>query len=209
MIDEHRRLGGLAVAVVMHHRVPMAARGSAEAVIDAALALAEEIGWPAVTARAIGERLGCGPAGVLAHFRDLDAIADAWFGRALAAAIAMPRQPDAAFPERLAAVIWRWLDALAPHRAVSLAMLRLKLHPSHPHHWAPLAFNLSRLVQWMLDAAGTSSRGRRRQAEEIAVSALVLAALWHWRRGDDAATHRFVAARLRAMQRRFDRLWRP
>jgi AcrR family transcriptional regulator len=192
---------------VQHHVKAMPRQASAEAVLDAALALAEEVGWGAVTARAIGERLRGGPDLVRAHYRDLDAIADAWFARALDVALAAPQKRGAKFPERLGAVINAWLDALAPHRKVSLEMIRLKLYPSHPHHWVPLIFNLSRLVQWMLDAAGSTSRGRRRQAEEIAVSALIFATLRSWQRGDDAATRRFVAARLESMQRRFDRVW--
>jgi hypothetical protein len=121
--------------------------------------------------------------------------------------VATPVKRDASFPERVGAVIGRWLDALAPHRKVSVAMIRHKLYPSHPHHWVPLVFHLSRLVQWMLDAAGNTSRGRRRQAEEIAVTVLVLATLRRWQRGDDAGVRRFVAARLESMQRRFDRIW--
>jgi len=137
--------------------------------------------------------------------RDLDAVADAWFARALDAAMAV-RPRDAAFPDRLSRVIGAWLDTLAPHRAASLAMLRRKLYPSHPHHWVPLAFNLSRLVQWWLDAAACPSRGRRRQLEEIAVSALALSTLAEWRRGGDAATHRRVVGRLRRLERGLDRV---
>jgi AcrR family transcriptional regulator len=185
----------------------MPRRVSAEAVLDAALGLAEEVGWPAVTARAVASRLGGGPELVFSHFRDLDAIADAWFARALEAALAHRVDRRADFAGRLAQVIGAWLDALAPHRAVTLAMIQRKLYPSHPHHWVPLVFNLSRLVQWLLDAAGSTARGRRRQAEEMVVTALVLAALRQWRRGDDAATHRVVATRLQAMERRFDRIW--
>lgn len=180
---------------------------TADAVLDAALALADEVGWPQVTARAVGARLGGGPELVLAHYGDLDAIADAWFRRALTAAVAEPPDPALPFAERLARVFGRWLGALAPHRQTSLAMIRGKLYPSHPHHWVPLVFSLSRLVQWMLDAAACPATGRRRQATEIAVSALVPVALWRWRSGDDAATDRFITERLEAMERRLDRVW--
>ena len=185
----------------------MAPSPSRYEILDAALALADEVGWRLVTAQAIGARLGGGPDLVLAHFRDLDDVADAWFQRALGAALAGPVDAVAPFDQRLASVMGRWLDALAPHREASLEMLRAKLYPSHPHHWVPLIFNLSRLVQWMLDAAHCRAEGRRRQATEVAVSGLVLAALWNWRRGDDAATKRYVAERLERMERRLDRLW--
>src|SRR5262245_21504155 len=108
---------------------------SADAIVDAALALAEMDGWRSVTARAVGARLGGGPELVLAQFRDMDAVADAWFARALAAATASRVDPAAPFPDRLAEVLRAWLAALAPHRRVSLDMIRAKLYPSHPHHW--------------------------------------------------------------------------
>lgn len=179
----------------------------ADAVLDAALVLADEFGWANVTARAVGERLGGGPELVMAHYADLDALADAWFRRALRAAIGDAPGGERVFAERLAHVFGRWLAALAPHRETSLAMIRGKIYPAHPHHWVPLIFNLSRLVQWMLDAAGCEATGRRRQATEIAVSALVPLALRRWRSGDDAATERFVAERLAAMECRLDRIW--
>ncbi|MSP48563.1 MAG: hypothetical protein EXQ95_04475 [Alphaproteobacteria bacterium] len=185
----------------------MTAASTSDDVLDAALALADEIGWSHVTARSIGARLGGGPELVLTHYRDLDAVADAWFARALAAAMAGPVDDALPFDERLSHVFCGWLDALAPHRRASLAMLRTKLYPSHPHHWGPLIFNLSRLVQWMLDAARCPATGRRRQATEVAVSALVPAALWQWRRGDDEAARRFVAGRLQALERRLGRIW--
>ncbi len=180
---------------------------TADDVLDAALALADDVGWRQVTARAIGSRLGGGPDLVLVHYRDLDEVADAWFRRALAAAAATPVDEALPFDERLARVFGRWLDALAPHRQASLAMLQAKLYASHPHHWIPLVFSLSRLVQWMLDVAGCRAGGRRRQATEVAVSALVPVALWRWRRGDDGAVKALVADRLRAMERRLDRIW--
>src|SRR5262245_48565157 len=180
---------------------------SAADVLDAALALADEIGWRNVTARAMGARLGGGPDLVQAHYRDLDAVADAWFSRTLSQALAEPGDTALPFDERLARVFGRWLDALAPHRDASLAMIQAKLYPSHPHHWMPLVFNLSRLVQWMLDAAACQATGRRRQATEVAVSALVPAVLWRWRRGDDQAVKDFVGDRLRQMERRLDRIW--
>lgn len=179
----------------------------ADAVLDAALVLADEVGWARVTARAVGERLGGGPELVMAHHADLDGLADAWFRRALLAALEKTPVEGQAFAARLARVLSRWLAALAPHREVSLAMIRGKLYPAHPHQWVPLIFNLSRLVQWLLDAAGCEAIGRRRQATEIAVSALVPIVLRRWRSGDDAATDRFVVERLAAMERRFDRIW--
>ncbi len=185
----------------------MAQVSTADDVLDAALALADEIGWRNVTAHAIGARLGGGPGLVIAHYDDLDEIADAWFQRALADTLSHLPDPALPFADRLAHVFGRWLDALAPHRQASLDMIRGKLVPSHPHHWVPLAFSLSRLVHWMLDTAACEATGRRRQATEVMVSALVPAALWRWKRGDDQAVKDYVGDRLRQMERRLDRVF--
>ena len=185
----------------------MAQVSTPDDVLDAALALADEIGWRNVTAHAIGARLGGGPGLVIAHYNDLDEIADAWFQRALADALSHLPDPALPFPERLAHVFGRWLDALSPHRQASLDMIQGKLTPSHPHHWVPLAFSLSRLVHWMLDTAACEATGRRRQATEVMVSALVPAALLRWKRGDDQAVKDYVTDKLQRMERRLDRLW--
>ena len=185
----------------------MTSATTADDILDAALSLADEIGWRNVTARSIGARLGGGPGLVVAHYPDLDAIADDWFRRALSEAVAVPPDPTLPVDRRLAHVFGRWLDALGTHRQASIDMIRVKLHPSHPHHWVPLVFSLSRLVHWMLDAAGCEATGRRRQATEIMVSALVPATLRRWRRGDDQGTKDYVEDRLARMERRLDRVF--
>jgi AcrR family transcriptional regulator len=60
-----------------------------------ALALAEEnAGWYDLRLHRVARRLGVPLAAVLAHFRDTDAIADAWFARALHA---MLHEPEPGF----------------------------------------------------------------------------------------------------------------
>jgi hypothetical protein len=61
-------------------------------------------------------------------------------------------------------VMMRWFDATAAHRRVTGEMIRAKLYTSHPHHWVPMIFSLSRLVHDLLDAARVEGRGRVRQA---------------------------------------------
>src|SRR5512147_760487 len=51
-------------------------------IVDAAIALAEEVGWENVRLRIVAERLGVSLTEISSHFRDLDAVADAWFARA-------------------------------------------------------------------------------------------------------------------------------
>jgi hypothetical protein len=93
-------------------------------------------------------------------------------------------------PERLHAAMMAWFDALAPHHAVTVQMLDAKLYPSHPHHWVPMIFDLSRLVHDFLDVARIASTGRRRQLAEVGLSAIFLASLRDWRRDPEAVRER-------------------
>jgi len=172
-------------------------------VADAALALAAERGWYAVSMRRLAERLGVDLAALAARYRDPDAIADLVFARARAAMLC-ESDPDLPPRHRVERALWRWFDALAPDRKAAVAMLRAKLHPPHVHTWAPLPFHLSRLIWWLREAALLDASGRRRQAEEIALSALFLAALASWA-GDASAgqslSRRRVARLLDAAER--------
>jgi len=79
------------------------------------------------------------------------------------------------------------------------SMLGAKLHPSHPHHWVPLAFDLSRLMHWALEAARLDARGLARQAEEVGLTLVFLRALTLWLRDDSpdqARTRGFLARNL-------------
>jgi hypothetical protein len=80
-------------------------------------------------------------------------------------------------------------------------MIAAKLQPSHPHHWVPLIFNLSRTIHWLRDAAGLDAAGRRRQIEEIGLSALFLATLAVWARDGTADQERTRAFLDRALAR--------
>ena len=170
-------------------------------IVDAAIAMAEDEGWDNVRLRRVASALDITLADLGRHFRDQDAIADAWFTRARSAMLA-PLEPEfAGLParERLKILIWRWFDALAPHREVTVQMLRTKMWPYHPHHYVPMIFNLSRTIQWLRDAAGLDAGGRRRQLEEIGLTGLFLATLAVWSRDDTVGqerTRRFLDRRL-------------
>jgi AcrR family transcriptional regulator len=171
------------------------------------MAAAEAEGWDAVRLRRVAETLGCPLAALHGRFRDLDAVADAWFA---GAGHAMVAPVDADFfdrptPERLHFLIMRWFDALAPHRRVTAAMLRGKLYPGHPHHWAPMIFNLSRTIHWLRDAAGLDATGRRRQIEEIGLTGVFLATLAAWCR-DRSDGQEKTRRRLEQALERSDRL---
>jgi AcrR family transcriptional regulator len=180
-------------------------------ILDAALELAGERGWAEVRLHQIAGRAGLSLAEVSREYRDQDAVANAWFGRALMALVAVPPEDiaDRRPPERLHAVMMRWFDALAPQRETTAQMLQAKLYFSHPHHWVPLIFDLSRLVHWFLDAAGIASTGRARQLAEVGLTAIFLATLRIWLRDhstDSDRTRRYLRRRLAAADRWLNRL---
>ncbi|MCX8100600.1 MAG: TetR/AcrR family transcriptional regulator [Geminicoccaceae bacterium] len=148
-------------------------------ILEVALALAEEVGFEQLRLSEVAQRAHVAPAEVAALFPDTNAIADAWFARALAAVWETPADqladPDPAV--RLERVMLRWLEALAPHRVLTGTMIRAKLWPSHPHHWVPMIFALSRLVHAFLDVARVPGRGAERAVQEIGGTLLTLETL--------------------------------
>jgi len=178
-------------------------------IVDAALALAGEVGWEQVRLSAIADRTRVPLAEIGRRFRDVDAVANAWFMRARTAMLALPAEELAgrAADERIALAFEAWLDALAPQRGVAAEILRHKLYPSHPHHWVPLVFDLSRLVHDVLDVARVPGSGRLRQAQEIGLTAITVLTLSHWLRDDSPGQER-SRRRLRARLTRAGRLAR-
>jgi AcrR family transcriptional regulator len=180
-------------------------------IIDAALALAEADtggGWYDLRLHLVAQRLGVPLEAVLERFRDADAIADAWFARALRAMVRdEPGRDIAAMPPsaRVHTVLMRWFNAQAAHRRVVGTMVRAKLHASHPHDWAPMVFSLSRLIHWALDAARLDARGLPRQAEEVGLTLVFLRALRLWL-GDASPAQRRTRAFLRRNLGWLDRL---
>ena len=177
---------------------------SRDAMLEAAMALSRESGWEALRLRQVAARLGVPLAVFRRTYRDQDALADAWFRRVEVAMLGPYPDGFADLPpaERATQAMERWFVVASTERRTTLDMLKTKLYPSHLHHWVPLVFNLSRLIQWLREAARLDAGGRQRQIEEIGLTALFLAALFVWR-GDasvDAARTRHVirsgAARL-------------
>tara|TARA_R110001592_G_scaffold203685_6_gene453560 strand:+ start:1433 stop:2062 length:630 start_codon:yes stop_codon:yes gene_type:complete len=174
---------------------------SADMILDRALALAGDAGWDRFSLSALAADLGLSPADLADHFRDKDALANAWFTRARAAMLAAPPRGFARqlVRDRLNILLLRWFDALSPHHRVTAQMLKGKLWPFHPHHYVPMVFDLSRLIQWLRDAAGMTAGGRQRQMEEIGLTLLFLAVLRRWCRDGSpgqAETRAYLARRL-------------
>ncbi|MGI9388004.1 MAG: TetR/AcrR family transcriptional regulator [Methyloligellaceae bacterium] len=181
-------------------------------IVDVTVVLAEEVGWDSVRLREVAARLGISLSELQSLHRDLDAVADAWFARAWQAMLAPEPENFTAMPAdaRLHLMVMRWFDAMAPHREVTCQMLTGKLHPSHPHHWVPMIFNLSRTIHWLRDAAILDAGGRRRQIEEIGLTVLFLATLSVWQRDrtpDQERTRTFLRRRLAEADRVMVRFW--
>ena len=173
----------------------------ASRILNATLARADRIGWGNVYLADVARDLRLPLPEVHRHYRDLDAVANAHFARALAALLAESnRVRDRPVPERVEILLGAWFASLRPHAKTSAAMLVGKLYPFHPHHWVPLVFSLSRLIQWLRDAAHLRAGLPRRQREEIFLSALFLLALLAWRGGGEAGERRARALVARAFQ---------
>jgi AcrR family transcriptional regulator len=101
----------------------------------------------------VAERLAISPSDVADYFRDLDSVANAWFQEGLKAMLAPKPADFAEAPDidRLETCLLAWFDTMARPREVTAQMLSDKLHLSHPHHWAPMVFDLSRLIHWLRD----------------------------------------------------------
>ena len=181
-------------------------------IVDRAVELAQERGWGEVKLSHVAEDLGVPLVEAHEHHRDMDAVADAWFARALQEMLRPPEPGFADLParERLYLVLLRWFDANGPRRRVVGEMIRTKLHPPHAHHWVPMIFSLSRLIQWLREVALLEAGGRRRQVEEVGLTLLFLATLRVWRSDsseDQAVTRRFLRRRLERADRWIARCW--
>ena len=141
-------------------------------VVDAALALAAEVGWEQVRLSTIADRIRMPLAEIGRHFRDVDTIANVWFDSARLTMLALPAAELAGRPadERIALAFIAWLDGLALHRQVAADVLRHKLYPSHPHHWVPLIFDLSRFVHDLLDVARGPGSGTMEVSDHVAIA---------------------------------------
>jgi AcrR family transcriptional regulator len=175
-------------------------------VLAKALAMGAKHGWYDLSLFELAEECGTTVNDLRRLFPDTNAIADAWFASALEDMLApMPEDSEEwTVRKRLDFVLWRWLEVLARYHGVTVEMLKTKLHPPHIHHWAPMPFDLSRLVQLWRDAAGLHSGGRRRQLEEISLTAIFLATLVDWCRDCSSGqtwTHQRLGHRLERAER--------
>lgn len=174
-------------------------------IVQAALRVAAQAGsWDEVHVHAVAREAGLTLEELSRHFGDKDAMAEGFFDIADTAMRTLARQPQwRELPprERLERVVWTWLDALAPHRALALEMLLYKVHPEHVHLQARGVMRISRTVQWMRETAMLPSVGWRREVEEAGLTSIYLAAFSCWLADTTAGSERTRRLLLRLLAR--------
>jgi len=156
---------------------------SIDTILDKAMAMADEQrNWYDLSMMALAERCEISANELRQIYPDSNAIANQWFRQAMEQMLSFSPSQVRSLParERLELIIWRWFDSLARYHLVTAQMLKSKLHPPHIHHWVPMIFDLSQLVQLWRDAAGLHSGGRQRQIEEIVLTTIFVATLKIW-----------------------------
>jgi AcrR family transcriptional regulator len=165
----------------------------AERILNTALELGEVHGWDELHLHDIARTLDLTLADIHRHYSQKDDLAEAWFDRADRALVSIAASPgwESLSPrDRLFRAIMAWLDALAPHRELSAAMLRYKFQPEHLHLQALGVTRVSRTVQWIREAACLPGAGLRRELEETALTATYLITFARWLRDDSPGAQR-------------------
>ena len=179
----------------------------AEQILETALMLGERHGWDAVHLHDVAQQLGIVLAEIHRHYRQKDDLAEAWFDRA---DLALIRAGDCAewnslsLRERLSRTILAWFDALAPHRKLSVEMLRYKMQPDHLHLQAGGLMRISRTVQWIRETARLPAVGWQREVEEVVLTSIFLSSVGCWlldRSPDSSRTRTWLGRRLSAAER--------
>lgn len=157
--------------------------GVADRIVDSALLLGEQRGWDAVHIYDIADSMQLGLADIERHFRNKDEIAEAWFRRADRAIVSCGNEPgvmELSIRGRLSRAMRAWFEALEPHKAITVEMLRYKVQPDHIHLVIQGVLRTSATVQWIREAARLPSKGLRRELEEPALTAIFLGTLAMW-----------------------------
>lgn len=155
----------------------------ADAILDMAMAIAEETSWEQVRLHQVAQRLHIGLDTIARHYPEKDCMIDAWFDRADRAVLAQAGDDRLAMlapRERLETLIMAWLGALEGHRKVTRQMILAKLEPGHLHIQLPALTRISRSVQWMREAAGLRDSGLMRAITESGCTAIYLGTFTRW-----------------------------
>ena len=163
--------------------------------IDAALALAAEEGWRAISLTSVADRAGLSMAELYAVLPSKDAILDAFarrIDRVTLSGVKLDATDAGTVRDRLFDVIMRNFDALEPHRP-AVAALVADL-PRTPLAALCQGVRMLRSVAWMAGAAGVDTRGPLGVLRVKAIAAAYLVVLRAWLADDSADKSRTMAA---------------
>lgn len=171
----------------------------ADQVTAAAMTLAAERGWRALSLAEIAERARVPLPELVDHFPTKAAILDAYVRRIDQHMLAGPREPDADVRDRLFDTIMRRFDAMAADRDALSAILR----ESGDDPWAVVcgARRLWSSMALTLEAAGLSSSGLAGLVRTEALGALTLHVLRTFLDDDSTDLARTMAALDKALRR--------
>lgn len=164
-----------------------------DAAVLAALALAAEKGWLAVTMGDIGRRAGLSAAEMHDLFEDRFDILAAYgrmLDRKVLAAVGAPDN-DVSERDRLFEIMMERFDALNEHRDGVIAILD-SLLPDPKQAIVSLP-HLCRSMAWMLDAAGIPTGGVKGVMKIMGLTALYLKTVRTWREDDSADMSKTMA----------------
>lgn len=162
-------------------------------IINTALELANQRSWEEIRLHEVAAAAGISLEDIRHHFREKDALIDAWFDRADAAMLAEAAQADfTPLParQRIERALFAWLGALQPYRRVTREMILSKCEPGHIHIQFPAIMRISRTVQWLREAAGVKDAFARRALAETVLTGIYLTVFIHWLNDDSAAAER-------------------
>ena len=186
-------------------------RDSAARIVDAALAIIADEGWPAVTVDAVAARSGVDPDAVYRLAPTPAAMLDLFARRIDLAVTADDAAPppggtdDESARDRLFDVLMRRFDALAPHRDV-IAVLARAL-PRDPATVLATLPQARRSFALMLREAGIATTGPCGRLRTASLLGLWLAVQRVWLRDDSADAAQTMAALDRHLTRLF--AWSP
>lgn len=165
-----------------------------DAIVDTAIALAEQTSWEAVRLFDVAAKLNITLEDIRLHFREKEELVDAWFDRADSHMLKESQAEgflDLSSQQRIHHLIMAWLDALAVHRKVTREMIGAKLEFGHIHIQIPGVMRISRTVQWVREAAQRDATFVRRALEETALTTIYLMTFVFWMR-DESENSRYT-----------------
>lgn len=172
-----------------------------DAIVDAALGLAETNGWGRTTFADIAQAAGLSLAELYARFRSKGAILEAFVRRIDRATLdgAEAASDDTSVRDRLFDLFMRRFDALEPHKgAVSALMHEL---PRHPLAALCAGGRLLRSMAWIASVAGMPSGGPFGLLRAKALAAIYVYAMRAWLRDDSEDHAKTMAALDQALSR--------